>query len=155
MSIFVKYNLLFVKHTLLIMDKNINLNQKKTLKNTRILAVWTLLWLVTMALVSFGAKFLWNFNTAISITFVIINLIAGFGMIIVNIKYLRGLDELQQKVLMDAMGISLGIGVVVGLSYSLLDVVNIIKNDAEISYLVMLIGITYIISVAIGNMRYR
>ena len=53
------------------------------------------------------------------------------------------------------MGLALGVGVVGGLSYSLLDTTNVISHNAEISFLVILISLTYLISVLIGLKRYK
>ena len=53
------------------------------------------------------------------------------------------------------MGIALGVGVVGGLSYSLLDQSNVITQDAEIGFLVMLISLTYMIGTLIGQKRYK
>ena len=76
-------------------------------------------------------------------------------MILMNRKYINDLDEMQRKVSLDAMAIALGVGVVGGLSYSMLDQANVIAFDAEIAHLVMLIGITYMIAIFIGNNRYK
>ncbi len=76
-------------------------------------------------------------------------------MILMNRKYIDGLDEMQRKVNMDAMAIALGVGLVGGVSYSTLAVVNVIPFDAEIGFLVMLMSVTYIIAVVIGNLRYK
>lgn len=76
-------------------------------------------------------------------------------MIIMNRKYLNGLDEMHRKINIDAMAIALGVGVVGGLSYSMLDIANVISNDAEIAFLVILICITYIIGIAVGYSRYK
>lgn len=124
-------------------------------KNIRQLAYWTGGWVVTMAIASFGQIYFWKDNAAISILFIIINTLIGVGMILMNRKYLNGLDEMQRKVSMDAMAIALGVGIVGGLSYSMLDQANIIGFDAEIAHLVMLIGITYIIATFIGLNRYK
>lgn len=72
-----------------------------------------------------------------------------------NIRHFRLLDELQQKIQADAMGIALGVAVVGGISFSSLDMTNVIPFDAEISFLVMLIGISYLIVVLAGNARYQ
>jgi len=64
------------------------------------------------------------------------------------------LDELQQKIQLEAMGLALGVAVVVGLAYSSLDVTNVIPWDAEISNLVILVALTYIAGVFIGQRRY-
>jgi hypothetical protein len=53
------------------------------------------------------------------------------------------------------MGLTLGLAVVVGLSYSLLDTTNLILVDAEISNLVLFIGVTYIISTVLNTKKYR
>lgn len=124
-------------------------------KNTTNLAVWTTAWTVSMALATFGPKFIWAENISITIIGILVNAIFGVGMIIANIRHINGLDEMQRKIHMEAMGLSLGVGVVGGLSYSLLDITNVIAQDAEISYLVILIALTYLISVIVGVKRYK
>lgn len=124
-------------------------------KNTWHLAYWTGSWVLTLALASFGQKYLWDYNTSISILFIVINTLIGVGMIMMNRKYMNGLDEMQRKVSLDAMAIALGVGVVGGLSYSLLGHANVIDFDAEIAHLVMLIGITYSIGIIVGTLRYK
>ncbi len=150
----VKLTLHLVKQTILMIAKNENWT-KRTQKNVLNLAFWTILWLLTMALVVFGAKFLWNFNSVISALFIVTNAAIGVGMIRANKKYLDGLDELQRKMNFDAMAIALGVGVVGGLSFSLLDITNLIAFDAEISFMVLLIGITYLIGIVITHSRYQ
>jgi hypothetical protein len=51
--------------------------------------------------------------------------------------------------------LSLGVGLIVGLSYSNLDVTNLISFDAEISHLVVLMGLTYLGGVIAGVRKYR
>jgi len=126
-----------------------------TKRNTRHLAYWTAAWTLTMALVAFGPKLIWNFNSTISVVAIFMNTAIGIGMILANKRYLNGLDEMQRKLNLEAMAIALGVGVVGGLSYSMLDQSNVISYNAEISHLVILIGITYLIGVVIGNIRYK
>lgn len=127
-------------------------NERKNLKH---LAYWTGAWVLTTALATFGPIFLWDHNSGISVLAILINAIFGVGMILMNRKYTNGLDELQRKVAMEAMAIALGVGVVGGLSYSMLDVANVIPFDAEIGHLVILIGVTYLIAVIVGTIRYK
>ena len=86
---------------------------------------------------------------------VVVNAIFGVLMILVNIKHLNGLDELQKKIQLEAMGLALGVGIVGGLSYSLLDTTNLITQDAEISFLIILIALTYMAGIIIGQKRYK
>jgi hypothetical protein len=124
-------------------------------KNTSYLGIWTGTWLVSMALAAFGPKLLWNFHTVLTVSAILINLAVGAGVIHANIRYLNGLDELHRKIQLEAFAIALGVGVIAGLSYSLLDTNNIISFDAEISHMVMLIGITYLITFASNMIRFR
>jgi len=129
---------------------NTRLNQ-----NTRRLAMWTGAWLLSMALATFGPELLWESKQGLTLTAILVNLAIGLGMILANIRHLQVLDEMMQKIQLQAMGLALGVGVVGGLAYSLLDVTDIIASDAEISYLVILMAVTYLVSVMISHRRYQ
>jgi hypothetical protein len=58
----------------------------------------------------------------------------SIGMILANRRLRLGLDELQQKIQLNAMGLSLGVGFIVGLSDSNLDITNLITGHADISH---------------------
>lgn len=126
----------------------------KIKKNTKNLAFYTTLWVVSMAFATFGPKFIWDDNKTLTFIGVFINAIFGLFMILANIKHLKGLDELQKKIQLEGMALALGVGVVGGFSYSLLDTTNLIAQDAEISFLVILIALTYLATVIIGQKRY-
>lgn len=127
----------------------------RTKKNTTNLAVWTTAWTLSMALATFGPKFIWAENLALTVISIGMNILFGVGMILANKRYLDGLDELQRKLQLDAMALALGVGVVGGLAYSLLDTTNVIGQDAEIGLLVILISLTYLITLVIGLKRYK
>jgi cytochrome c biogenesis protein CcdA len=129
--------------------------QQKHQRNTTTLGLWTAAWVITMALTNFGPRFIWDFNSTFTILAIVVNLAFGLKMIVANVKHLKGLDEMQQKIQLNAMGITLGIGLVVGLAYSNLDVVNIITFDAEISHLVIFMGLTYLTATFIANKNYQ
>lgn len=123
--------------------------------NEKQLKLWTLLWVLSMAIATFGPIFFWKGNTTLSAIVILINVGVGAGMILANRKYINSLDELQKKIQLDAMGIALGVGVVGGLGYSLLDQTNVIGKDAEIGFLVLLISLTYMIGSLVGQKRYK
>jgi len=124
-------------------------------KNTIRLGFWTGAWLVTMAVAVFGPLLVWQSNELLTILAVAINLGVGFGMILANKHHLAGLDELQRKIQLEAMALSLGVGLVVGLGYSTTDVTNLIGFDAEISHMVILMGLTYGVGVFAGRRNYQ
>ena len=123
-------------------------------KNTKNLAIYTALWTISMAVATFGPIFIWGENKTLTFLGVLLNAVFGVFMILANIKHLKSLDELQKKIQLEGMGLALGVGIVGGLSYSLLDTTNLIAQDAEISFLVILIALTYLASVVIGQKRY-
>jgi uncharacterized protein YacL len=129
--------------------------KQKTLDNTKRLARWTAAWLVTMALANFGPTFIWSHNELLSSLAIALNVLVGGGMIWANKIHLNGLDELQQKIQLQAMALALGVGLVIGLAYSNLDVTNLINSDAEISHLVILMGLTYIVGTVLGVRKYQ
>lgn len=123
--------------------------------NTLQLALWTLAWLASTALLRFGAEYIWDYQPAYSIIALITHLALGAAMIMVNVKHLVNLDELQRKITMDAMGITLGVGLIAGIAYEQLEDIKLITFEPEISHLIMLMAFTYIISILIGNRKYK
>lgn len=119
------------------------------------LAFWTFLWVISVAVATFGHVLFWGSNDLLNIFVILLNFGAGVGMIGANIKHLQSMDEMMQKVHLEAMGISLGLAVVGGISYSILDTTNVIPFDAEIAGLIILIGLSYITSLAINLKRYQ
>jgi len=129
--------------------------QEQKKKNLRNLALWTLGWVLSLALVTFGPKFLWEGNELFTYLAFFLNLGFGVGMIFANRTHINGLDELDKKITFDAMAIALGVGVIGGLSFSVMDITNMIGFDAEISFLVVIISITYLIAMVVGKLRYK
>ncbi len=129
--------------------------QQKAKRNTNLLKAWTFTWLVTSAIAAFAPKFIWDFNTTLTILAVLLNLGVGFKMILVNRQHLNGLDEMQRKIQTDAMGLTLGTGLVVGLSYELLEDIKLITFEPEISHLVIIMALTYLIGIIVGGVKYR
>lgn len=124
-------------------------------KNTVLLGYWTGAWVVTQALVVFGPLYIWQSNKLLTSLVLLVNLAMGVGMILANKRHLNGLDELQKKIQLEAMALCLGVGLVAGLGYSTLDVTNLIAQDAEISHLIILMGLTYLAGIFLGNRKYR
>ena len=124
-------------------------------KNTGRLGYWTLAWVVTMAAAAFGPKLVWDFATVPTIVAVLINLAVGFGMILANRRHLQGLDEMQRKIFLDAGALTLGVGLVCGLSYELLEDIKLISFEPQISHLVILMCASFMVGMVAGHRKYR
>ena len=116
---------------------------------------WTVAWVATTALAAFGPRLIWDFATLPTILGVLINLGVGFGMIVVNKRNVRGWDELGQKIFLDAAAFTLGVGLVCGLSYELLEDIRLISSEPEIGHLIMLMALTFMVGMIAGHRKYR
>jgi hypothetical protein len=124
-------------------------------KRVKKLAVWTWSWVATMAIATFGPEFIWDGHPFLTAFAIIVNLANGILMILANRDLFNHFDELEKKIHLESMAISLGLAVVVGLTFSLFDQQNLIPFDADIGFLVMFIGITYLVSMLINTRRYK
>ena len=121
---------------------------------TKMLARWTGLWLLSLALLSFGPKFLWDFNIVITAPLLVVNLIIGFKMIWANKLHLDSLDEMQQRIMLEAMAISLGSTMVIGAVYGLLKAIRLIPVEANASGLLFVMGISYVVGMLLSRRRF-
>ena len=126
-----------------------------TARNTVRLMFWTFAWVATTAVAAFGPKLVWDFATLPTILSVCINLAVGFGMIVANRRYLQGLDEMHQKIFLEAGALTLGVGLVCGISYELLEDIKLISYEPEISHLIILMCLTMMVGMIVGHRRYR
>ena len=127
----------------------------QTKKNTLRLGWWTGAWVLASAGAAFGPRFLWDFNTLPTILGVLIHIGIGFGMIRVFKQYLLGLDELQRKIQLDAIALTLGVGLVIGSSYELLEDIKLIPFEPEIPHLIILMSLTYVVAAVLGHRKYQ
>ncbi len=129
--------------------------KSERLRRVRLLALWTFAWTASAAVVIYGDEFLWEGQSNLTLVAVLANLALGVGMILSLRNFLKILDELERKIQLESMGITLGLTLVVGKAYSMLDITNLIPWDAEIGFLIMFMGITYLSAILINTFRYR
>lgn len=125
------------------------------IRNTARLRYWTIAWVLSSALAAFGPKLIWDFHAGLTILGVVITLAFGFGMIVANKRYVQGLDEMHRKIFLDAGALSLGVGLVCGLSYELLEDIKLITFQPEISHLILLMCLTFFAGLIMGHRKYQ
>ena len=76
-------------------------------------------------------------------------------MALACVQHLRGLDELQRKIQLDATGATLIAGMVMAGSYQILEEIRLITFQPEISHLMVAMAITYMCMVFRGYRRYQ
>ena len=116
---------------------------------------WGLAWVLATAGAAFGPELLWGYGTLMTSVAVATQLALGFGMIWAFKGVLLAMDDLQRLIQLEAISLALGVGIVVGVSYELLEDVKLITFEPEISHLIMLMSLTYVFGLFLGNRRYR
>lgn len=129
--------------------------EASTAKNGTRLLIWALAWVLTTALAAFGPKVFWDFHTGLTILGVLINVGVGFGMIFATKRHLQALDEMHQKIFRDAAVLSLGVGLVCASSYELLEDIKLITFQPEISHVIILMCLAFLIGMIAGHRKYR
>ena len=127
---------------------------KEQKKHTKILMAWTLAWVASLAFLTGAENALWD-NIIFTQIGLIINFAIGVGMIIANKNLFKHYDELQKKIQFEAMALTLGLAVVVGLTYEISFDFGVINSEPEFEYLVLFISFTYIASNIINSRRYK
>jgi hypothetical protein len=132
-------------------DSWVSRNRKNTLR----VAGWTAAWVMTTAITAFGPKLVWDFATLPTILALLVNLGVGFGMIWAYKQHVAGMDEMQQKIFLEAGAISLGAGLVFGCAYEQLEDIRLIPFEPEISHLIILMSAAFMIGMLNGHRKYR
>ncbi len=134
---------------------NLTGGYQETFKTSAGLAIWTFAWVATLALARFGPTHLWDSQPVASWAAVAVNLAVGVGWIVAHARYLRGIDELQRKIMLDALAVTLGVGWVGGFAYVVADDAGLIAYDANLAIFSMLLAVVYMVAIVVGNLRYR
>ena len=123
-------------------------------KQNKILLAWTLAWVVSLAFLTGAENTLWNdlIYTKIGL---LINLVIGIVMIVAHKNLFKTYDELQKKIQFEAMAITLGLAVVVGLTYEVSFDFGVIDKEPEFEYLMLFICFSYVASTIISAIRYK
>ena len=129
--------------------------ERKIIKNTTYIAYWTLAWLASTALAAIGPSQIWSFDKAPTVLATLFNMAIGLGLVIAIFRHLKSLDELGKKVFLDAAAITLGVTLICGTSYQMLQNIQLISSAPEVSHLILLMGFTFMVSLLVGNWRYR
>ena len=116
---------------------------------------WTATWLATTALAGLGPGLIWDYATLPTSLAILVNLGIGFRMILQIKRYVQALDELGQKIFLNAASITLGVGLVCGISYTLLASQKLISFQPEIGRLNSLMALTFVAATYAGARKYR
>jgi hypothetical protein len=116
---------------------------------------WNGAWTAATALMAFGPKFLWNNASVFTFLAVGLDIAVGVGMILVTKKHIEEMDELQRRAYLNALATTVGVGLITGIPWSVMDTYHLIPLKADIAYMVILMGLTFFVSFLYGTRRCR
>ena len=131
-----------------------NQHRQNISKATRKLFIWTLAWLIALAIASFGNALLWSDNKPLTLLGLVGCSAVGVGMLYANANYLKSLDELQAKLQIQAMGMTLGVGLLFATGLPLLNKLGVLSTSLNISALLVFMSLSYMAALIVLNRRY-
>lgn len=124
------------------------------LRTTGGLVAWTIAWAASLALARFGPG-VWGESEAASWAAVFLNLAVGVAWIVAFTRFIRALDDLQRKIVQDALAVTLGVGWVVGFGSVVADTAGLVPAGVELAVLPALMGVVFVVAFVVGKIRYR
>ncbi|MCG9731464.1 hypothetical protein L1D44_16850 [Shewanella sp. Isolate13] len=127
---------------------------KRDLKNANRVNLLALFWALTLMISTFlSENELLSSGLLITLAFCIHTLL-GIAMLASYRHFLVQLDEMERKVQLDALALSVGVAIISFSSYSILEN-NAIVPPLNAAYLIVLIALTYIVGIIKGRISYR
>jgi len=128
--------------------------QSRMRTSTKRLYRWHGAWAAATLLVAFGTGF-WHRALGLTLLAVGLDVAMGVGMILATKKFIEEIDELQRKIFLNALGIAVGVGLIVGVPWTVMDAYRVIHLHANFGFLVILEGLTFLVTLLYGTWRYR
>jgi hypothetical protein len=116
---------------------------------------WAVAWVATLALARFGPDNLWATDqTTLGWAAIGLNLAVGAGWILAFVRYVQNLDELERKIVQDALLVTFGVAWIGWFAYEvakLAGLIGTIEPNVFLAVLFLVAAIAY----AAGKLRYR
>lgn len=125
----------------------------RDLRNANIVNLWAFAWAATMILASLGMKYGWYTSAYQIIIAFAVHVSIGIGLILAYRRFLTRLDELERKIQLNALALSVGVAMVGGSGHSLLAKAGFVSS-LGFHDMLALIALTYMVSLIVGRIRY-
>ncbi|GIU15065.1 MULTISPECIES: hypothetical protein [unclassified Shewanella] len=127
---------------------------KRDLKNANRVNLFALLWALTLLISTYlSENELLGSGLLLTLAFCIHTFI-GIAMLMSYRHFLVQLDEMERKVQLDALALSVGVAIISFSSYSILQNSAIVP-PLNAAYLIALIALTYMVGIIKGRISYR
>lgn len=128
-------------------------NERKKIAVRLAVATWT--WVGSTALTSFEPRFIWSEdNYILSALSLILNVMLGLWMVLSLRRLFLNFDELELKIHLDSLAITLGLSVVFGMGFNISEQIGLLPFKADINALIMFMSLCYWFSLMINRRKY-
>jgi len=124
------------------------------IRNAIIVNFWLLAWAVSLGVISYFLESDWSFPTWIQWMGFIIHLIIGVGAILAFKRFVSKADELERKIQLEALALSVGVTIIFFSSYAILQKALEIA-DLSPAYLIVVMSLGYVMGLIVGRLRFR
>lgn len=122
------------------------------IKNANMVNLWVMLWAGSLVVPGLALA-VFGFNNLVSILIMTtINIICGLMMIRAYRYMLRTLDEMERKIQLDALALSVGVAMLAFSASSVLHTADIL-SQLEASWLLTIMAFSYSIGLVLGRLR--
>ncbi|WP_299810897.1 hypothetical protein [uncultured Shewanella sp.] len=127
---------------------------KRDLKNANRVNLLALAWALTLMISTYLSENELLGSGILLILVFSIHTLIGIAMLVAYRHFLVQLDEMERKVQLDALALSVGVAIISFSSYSILENSAIVP-PLNAAYLIVLITLTYIVGIIKGRISYR
>ena len=125
------------------------------LRATGGLLAWGAAWVASLALARFGPGIWGESLPVVTWVAVAVNVVVGVGWIVAFARFLRAIDDLNRKILQDALAAALGAGWVLGSAYVAAEAAGVIPIALDFAALPITMGTVFLGAFLGGKIRYR
>lgn len=126
----------------------------RDIKNANKVNLLALLWAITLLITSASIEYTWHSSMLFISTIFTVHTVIGVLMVFSFRKFLKELDDLERKIQLDALALSVGITIISFSSSSILSVAGIIEKLDQ-SALIVVMAATYMVGIVVGRIKYR
>lgn len=119
------------------------------------LAIWTAAWVASLAVARFVPDLSGEHQPMAAGIAIGVNVVVGIFWIVAHARYLRRQDDLQRKILMDALAVALGVGLVGAMAASVANSAGLVSLGSDAAVFAIIAGVAYIVTARVGKLRYR
>jgi hypothetical protein len=127
---------------------------RRSIRDNLALVGWVFVWMASLTISDKAALYGWWSAEWITWLSIAVNFLLGAWLILRFLRLLRGMDDLQRRIQLEALAFAFGISLVGCISYSLLGTWGYITVE-EVTDIFMLMCVSYSLAALYGVWKYR